>query len=398
MDCDKLNEGILKEKENRQNEVNKLKKDNNNKEKELRNKFKFTGPIAGFLVETEKTIQSIKQNKCHVCDQEWVSDENRLQVAIASKDLLTEAVQYIETNSSKIDELSKIGPTKDEILVQDLKKVIKTKNEELSKERAEAVAKFEEIKKEEMSKISQVSTPILNEFNEKSSIFEDIESRLNKATLRLAYESGSNKQLVLKINKDTELLSKVNIQIRNYEDKLTLLRNEFNLEMDFQGLLKSFLNNIMEEVLQEIATETNNKLVKLNNTNGVTIQFLTEKITQKNVIKEEIRPVIYKNGKQVSVKSGLSGGQFASIEWAVDLSINNVISRRTGFNPGWLVLDEPFHNHDPITRDSCLELLKQEAQDKLIFIIEHAIETNELFDKRILVESQNDESVIKAVL
>jgi len=204
----------------------------------------------------------------------------------------------------------------------------------------------------------------------------------------------SNDIKIQNYNKELAVLDKKTKEVEIKRLEIKDISVKFNQESDFLDLLKTFLNKIMEEVLTEISNETNNKLSKLANVCNVTIQFLTENITQKGAIRQEIKPVIFKNGVQVSNKSGLSDGQFSSLEWAIDLSIASTISRRTGFKPGWLVLDEPFNSSDLVTKENCLALLKEEASDRLIFVIDHSTETKEMFDRCIIVESNNDVSTI----
>ena len=51
-----------------------------------------------------------------------------------------------------------------------------------------------------------------------------------------------------------------------------------------------------------------------------------------------------------------------------------------------MILDEPFDGLSDLDRESILELLKVEAQNKVIFVIDHSAHVKELFTKVIEVE------------
>ena len=124
---------------------------------------------------------------------------------------------------------------------------------------------------------------------------------------------------------------------------------ELAAERDFVLLVgrEGFLGAIFDEVLWEISTETNRILAGIPNTNSVSIHFRSETLTQKNKIKKEIVPVAIVDGHETLIKAGCSGGMEAAVELAVDLAVAQVVSRRTGAVPGWIILDEAFEGLGP---------------------------------------------------
>jgi DNA repair exonuclease SbcCD ATPase subunit len=117
-------------------------------------------------------------------------------------------------------------------------------------------------------------------------------------------------------------------------------------------------------------------------------------MTQKNTVKQEIKPVILKDGRQIPFKSGLSGGQQSSWELITDLALAEVISERTGFSAGWLVLDEPLDGIDLPGRESIMAVLSKAAEDRAIFVIDHSSETKEFFASVIEIKYEDGRSSI----
>lgn len=159
-------------------------------------------------------------------------------------------------------------------------------------------------------------------------------------------------------------------------------------EEDFQRLIgrEGFLGSIFDEVLNEISEETNQLLAQFPNTSRVALYFRSEVTSQKGAISKKITPFVSVNGFDTPLASGLSGGMETAVELAVDLAVAQVVSRRTGTVPGWLVLDESFTGLGPVESEACMEILKVFAQDKLVLVVDHASEFKAMFDQHITVE------------
>jgi DNA repair exonuclease SbcCD ATPase subunit len=164
-------------------------------------------------------------------------------------------------------------------------------------------------------------------------------------------------------------------------------------ERDYLGVIRSFLGAIFDETLNRVAFLTNERLAKVPNVQGLTLRFISERETKttKNV-RQEIRPIVERDGHEIPLKR-TSGGQYTAVELAVDLSLADVISERTGILPGWLILDEAFNGLPVKSKSACLELLKDAAETRLILVIDHATEFKELFDSTIVVRSKEGRSV-----
>jgi DNA repair exonuclease SbcCD ATPase subunit len=342
-------------------------------------------------------IKGINEAICPTCEQEF----------IVSQDRLVELYPKMEQLEKKRDEQAE-AQEKLNIVYRDreqLTKAIQTLQKELIKVRSQIDLIDIDIRNAQIEYQGNMTQALWLEYrtlekqlkaaqDERAKITDIIDE--NRAIIReIERENDLNvKQYVDASNRYNELLQ----EIEKVQARAATYHKVMCEESDLAAMLKSFLGTIFAEILQEIAIETNEMLKQLPNVAATTIQFDTEVVSQKGKSRQEIKPVFYKNGESVSVKSGLSGGQFTSVELATDLAVGKIIAQRTGLSLNWLVLDESFEGHDVPVKEACLELLRNAAKDKLIFVIDHATEVNAYFDKCITIHSDNDCSYIKEVV
>jgi ABC-type Mn2+/Zn2+ transport system ATPase subunit len=148
------------------------------------------------------------------------------------------------------------------------------------------------------------------------------------------------------------------------------------------------LGIICDDVLAEIAALSNTRLSHLPNVQAITLAFQTSRDLKDGSQRNEIKTCLMLDGREVPLAS-LSGGQQTAVEMAVDRSVAEVIARRTGVRPNWLVLDEAFEGMDGVVKEQCFEMLKQQATEQLILVVDHAEQFIHLFDQTIEVEYQN---------
>jgi DNA repair exonuclease SbcCD ATPase subunit len=183
------------------------------------------------------------------------------------------------------------------------------------------------------------------------------------------------------------------LKVQKMEHESTL--KKAHEEADFAAMMKGFLGAIFDEVLTEISVETNEILKGIPNTPTTTVAFVSEVLTAKGSLRQEIRPIVTKNGAVIDLESGVSGGQMESVELAVDLSIAKVIGDRTGVRPGFMIFDESFSAHCLPVKQACLAVLAHAATDAMIMVVDHATELREGFSAFIDVESERDVSRFK---
>ncbi len=337
------------------------------------------------LEKVRLAIRAIEEAVCPTCNQQVLNEENLATLKISEKKALDYESQQASIqntlNNIYIQKESHMGSIRD-FLVQ--LNEIGAKIRGLSQKINDVQMVFDAGSREEYNEMKSIKESAEDEIDDIIRQIQEIDK--NNSFLQNTYALESNRH-----NELMEHISKVEARGANS----SRIMNE---ESDLAAMLKGFLGAIFAEVLVEIASETNDMLKQLPNVASTTIQFDTEVVSQKGKTRQEIRPVFYKNGESVSIQSGLSGGQFTSVELAVDLAIGKIIGQRTGLSLNWLILDESFEGHDVPVKEACLELLKNAAKDKLIFVIDHATEVNAYFDKCIMIESNNDCSVVTGVV
>ena len=169
-------------------------------------------------------------------------------------------------------------------------------------------------------------------------------------------------------------------QIQDYEQaaeelekQLVVTDQQIGEEQDFATAVgrDGFMGSIFDEIVQEIAGETNTILGRVNNTSTVVLEFRSENVTQKGAVTKELKPYITIGGYDIGLKSGLSGGMLSAVKLANKLARRGVIGRRTGVNLGWICLDEPFNGMGRVDKETALEILNEIAVDDLVIVVDH---------------------------
>jgi DNA repair exonuclease SbcCD ATPase subunit len=189
----------------------------------------------------------------------------------------------------------------------------------------------------------------------------------------------SRQALIVRKQKSIETTSK---EVAELEEKILRITKDCNAEKDFVAAMGrgGFLGLVFEEVLREIAAETNKRLGSLANVSRASVSFTTE--TEKGARK--IQAWVDIGGHRAKLKAGPSGGQQTSLDQIADLAVVSVITRRVGGKvPQWMALDEIFNGQGRVTKEAALEVLQEFARDRLVLVIDHSSELAECFDKSI---------------
>jgi DNA repair exonuclease SbcCD ATPase subunit len=195
-----------------------------------------------------------------------------------------------------------------------------------------------------------------------------------------------------------------NLQVKRIRDILSLEYSEVSAEMSAESDLSDlvgrtgFLGVIFDEILDEISAATNDILAKVANVRHLTFGFVSEKESASGNSQRRISPVVVCGGKIVDFRSGLSGGMQSAVKLAVDLAVGEVIAKRRGSYPGWLVLDESFDGLGRVSKESCLEMLGSYAGDRLVLVIDHATEFQGLFNQTIDIVSSDGKSSVSSLM
>lgn len=349
-------------------------------------KYAFRDSYLKQIQNLENENRKLSDAICNVCHRPWERAEERLLLNEEKiRNLRVELEKIVESQKVKFeltDQLNKLQKEIAEFKVPNLD-IIKDIKLELEKQLSVEKNKSEEAQEKFDNQLSLAK---------------------NKVKLAKAEYDAAKRALELTESENTAILIGYNNSVKRYErEKTNLHSNRLNREQqarkaseeyDFADSLRKYLTSLFDQILSEISLETNEYLKGLPNTPTTTILFTTETQTEKNGVKQEIKPLVMKGGQAVDLKSGISGGQLESVELAVDLAIGKVIGERTGVRPGFIIFDESFGAHCPVVKQSCMEILKRASEDCLILVIDHATELRDYFDDFVDVESNGDESRI----
>jgi hypothetical protein len=353
----------------------------------------------------------LNENNCPTCKQKWVGTtaqlklENCKQIQAVSK----KELESISEFEKQLEELK--------VFLSGIQQPVQDPNYQVFVAECEAIDNKVKLILEAFQAKKNSEATVLN--TKKSADTLIINNKINteiqallekqklvKASLDVAVEE-ERRQVVLGFERKNSfnMLGMVRSQKEALEMslkasavKLEGVLKELNLNKDVEALVgrKGFLGVIFEDVLNEISAVTNDILAKVANVSHLTIEFRTEKENATGSISSRITPVIFNRGREVSFKAGISGGMQVAVELAIDLAFGDVVSRRRGSYPGWLILDETFHGLGGVAKESCLEILNHYSQDKLVLVVDHDVAFQGLFHNIIEVEQKDGLSRIVA--
>lgn len=376
------------------------------------------------VAEMQVALVPLLDQKCDRCLRPWddtettianlQADMSNLQIAIGMcEQARLEAIQ-LEHQINEIEFTPNPDIKEFEATKELIQKEYNDENNRISVLIATHASKHQVIYQKALNKVTELTNSKLQELNKLQTAHKKV----------LADHEGPQSILIVncsdiedEITNDTIEFNRLKAQIEHYNnikdsldkatEEVSALELEYNKELEFFRMIgrEGFLGSIFEEILDQIADETNKTLASVANTSHCSIRFKTENETKKGTIQKKIVPVISVGGKEGDILiskgrpkcSAVSGGMMSTIELAVDLALGYVIEQRHGLAPGWLVLDEVFEGLDSVSKDTCLEILQKYAQTKLVIVVDHTPEFTSMFNKVIEVEQKDGHSYIKQV-
>jgi DNA repair exonuclease SbcCD ATPase subunit len=370
----------------------------------------------------QEEAHALEGQKCSKCLRQWAEafenlTETRHQIALTKT-----RIEAIEANRSKVADMEKALA---ELRFEPDPKIAKMRELREQTERNHAVelhklndakrtyaanigmqlsANQTRIRTLELEAVERANAILQNperpslrhqkSLDEQSAKLQEAERNLNQALSDIQVARATNRERLARHDADLKLIQRA----RNERLQLAQKQHEnlklYAAERDYLEMLRGFLGQIFDEILREISDEANKIIGAIPNTASVSLKFTVERETAEGKLRNEITPIVSYAGKEAPLESGASGGMLTSIEVAVDLAVSRVIARRTGFDLGWLVLDESFTGHTVHEKESCLEVLREYAREKLILIVDHASEFKEMFSRIVEVQQSNGRSSI----
>ena len=366
------------------------------------------------MAKLSSQIETLRANICPTCERTWPDGAPKLASLEVEKAgleqklvLIREAGVRLVTATNDIDALEAQLAALPTTEIDKLKATHLDLTKEFYRVEAEIKAfdvETDRVRQEANAKCTLESAGLRNRLAELASkrdlLSAEHQARKNElasAKAQLESARASNANITAQIQRHRETVERVNCLLEGERSKVTSLKTTIALESSIHQALGrgGYLGRIFDEILVEIGHEVSSVLAMVPNVSSVSLKFVSSHDTKKGTTKRSIVPLITKNGYEAPLGT-LSGGQQASIELAVDLAVGNVISRRTGRTPGWIVIDEGFDGLDMPAKEACMEVLKRYAVDRLVVVIDHFSELKELFDRQIVIEMRNGASTLRS--
>lgn len=329
------------------------------------------------MTSCDVTVKKLDEGECPVCNQKWNESFDH------KKEVLQQRVTY-EKEYFKFQSLMSQTSKRKATIEEETKtyseslKEIDAQKRSIKETVARLVAPIQEEIKVQEAKILELEGSELQRKREFDSIMNQISS-LGDTIAKLSSERAVYDRL-------NSIFLQTTDKIKEKTKELQDAQLKFQTEQHLEGLCRDFVAYLFSEVLNEISVKTTNAMSHIPNVREVSISFEVLDVTKGAGLKAEIRPVIKKGSHVVSPKTGLSGGQFSSMELILDLVIAQIISQRMGKSFNWLILDEPFDGMGSADKEAALSLIKQMCPDKIVLIIDHSVDIQGYFDKIIDIE------------
>jgi DNA repair exonuclease SbcCD ATPase subunit len=353
------------------------------------------------IVEAGK-IRKIRANMCPTCQQSWDTESSKSEEAQLlenidklRRDILggQKALVDLEESNKQLELLVSNRPPPVPNGYQELLSKESELNNSIDKEmlaeRLHNAQQSERNNNEQKSFMAKLS--VLRDKHAKACEQSRGQAVLDKKILdesvmkRRAYDEA--------LGRYTSTLNTLKVQENNYAEEIKSLSSELSVVDDsiqsheeLKKVVRSYLSCSFDEALDNIG-ETATKLIgNIPNMANAVIRLVGVRELKDGKIKEEVTATLSVDGEEnVDIRS-LSGGERASADLAIDLSVLELIENRTNVGINIFILDEPFHSLDSINSEQVLEMLKNSQVGKKVIIVDHNPMTKEFVNDRIMVE------------
>jgi DNA repair exonuclease SbcCD ATPase subunit len=374
--------------------------------KELLTKSQRKRNLTEDFRKTQAEIAKLSTNKCPQCDQDLPGGEILLERAKTKLKAIHEELKGLVNVAADVERVSeeinalqnfeenpdiKLEKTNAALLAQRhsqlkdklTKEALSTNAELLQIETEIAAAEYEN--REGMSKIRHYYglkiDPIRADINKLQEEVDEAEKELVEIKLKLNKYTFDH-QFYEQVQRSYELADLSRALAAEERD---LYKSKLAAELDYAALVgrEGFLGLVFDEVLADIARETNEVLDLIPNVAHLSIQFKSEVTAKNGNVQRKIVPVVYSDGHPCTLNQ-ISGGMRKALDFAIDIiAIPRVVSQRTGSYPAWHILDEPFNGLTEVERSVCMAILDEASRERLIIVVDHDTETKELFTQAV---------------
>jgi DNA repair exonuclease SbcCD ATPase subunit len=275
----------------------------------------------------------------------------------------------------------------------------------------DALAKQEEIENEKWNKkidgvianegeAEKAVETKLDDINDYSDKMKDIvhEIELKKQEIESLEKSHEQEEqhILKEIERKKDQIKKYQKARKKAEDKITELKDkEEYLKFWVEGFgnqgLKSFLIETIIPALNDQVGYYASALLD----STIQIEFDTETVLKSGETRDKFNIKLTIDGKETNYKS-YSSGEKGRIDTAILLALQNLIFSRGANNSNLIIFDEIFEHLDIIGIERTVNLLKEEAKDKAIYVISHQNEFADYFENVIMIKNEKGISRLEA--
>lgn len=209
------------------------------------------------------------------------------------------------------------------------------------------------------------------QWSEKKFELESTKIESNPFTIRM--EADRKKQIQI-----TEKIKELTLEVNDLRDKEPYLQFWVNAFGD--NGIKSFIFDIICSSL----TQKSNAYLNTLSDGEISVSFDTQKKLKSGEVREKFDCQVITSGEAMEYKS-YSGGEKTRISRAVDLGLSGIMSDNYGSDFNFLVMDEQDIYLDDNGRKRYMELLKELAKTKSVYVIAHDAKLKAAFTETIMI-------------
>ena len=354
-------------------------------------------------VDISKANASVKELEEKIIEE---SDSTRLKEAVGIiSDRISEYGGKLYTIKSRISDITRdikkmsdLGASCDSCL----QSVDDTYKNELIKGKEDELKKIEKVVGKVESKGSYykekliIANSRIEEINDERFSNERLNFKIDGLKSESIRYSDQVREARERGNKWTEEVDKENKKLTEIKAAITTL--ELKLEETkailpyYEFWAHGFGDKGMKSFIFDLVcgqlTSTANKYLDVLTNGSVSVFFDTQKKLKSGETRERFEVSVVKAGQTIKYKN-FSGGEKMRISRAVDMALADLMKDYYGSDFNIIVYDEQTSYMDREGKESFMNLLRDQARDKAVFVVDHDSEFKSLFDETVLFEKKD---------
>jgi DNA repair exonuclease SbcCD ATPase subunit len=354
------------------------------------------------LIEAQQ-VSKPDLSKYQKLEEEIALKSAKLAEAKVKRELLHDSYKKLERNISRIPTYSeRCGVCNSMLDTSSAKATYEKELEQHCVERDEIrreISSLDDVLSGSL-RIYELSEKVRGKKSADSSAYESARARSNDAQIKLVLKQKELKELRLKLQKNSDLLSKINNltgRLEQMASKEAMILHEIELYKTIStvysptGAQAYILDSVIDSFNERVGTYVG---ILWSN---MTYELKSYKETVKGDVTAKFSEHLMMDGRLISIGS-LSGGEFRALSLCVDFALIDVMERQFGMSLSPIILDEPFDGLDSAGREFMVELLEKFAYAHQVVVVDHANEVKSMFSKVIDVQKQDGVSRVSLQL